>query len=199
MKRLENFILDNRESFDTEVPDLRVWAALDKQLSDRPAVVAAPRVVSMWSRLPSLRMAASIALLVTSGIAMGSYFNSRAEPQSLAALSPEHAELERYYKQQIDNKQRQLVNVAYAKNDDVQDDLQEIDQVMAELREALTNAPRGSREQIIRNMIESYKNKMAILEHVINRTNRQSDNNFSNTNQTKFNSNNNDNNEKDTI
>lgn len=38
---------------------------------------------------------------------------------------------------------------------------------MNELRHELTNAPKGSREQIIRNMITSYKNKMYILERVL--------------------------------
>lgn len=32
MKNLEKFIADNREAFDSEIPNLRVWAAIEKKL-----------------------------------------------------------------------------------------------------------------------------------------------------------------------
>jgi hypothetical protein len=185
MENLERFILDNREAFDTETPDLKVWAELDKQLNSKQA-----KVVSLSAWLPKMRLAASVALLVATGISIGFYLKSNTKTPSLADVSPEHAEMEQFYQKEIEKKERLLLQVANHEAPDVKQDLQAIDQVMLELREELTNAPKGSREHIIKSMIESYKNKVDILERVL-----QERENYSNTNISKQQSNN----EKDTI
>jgi hypothetical protein len=187
MDRLEKFIFDNREVFDSETPDLKVWAAIDAQLSHAQQPTA--RVIALHTWMPKLRIAASIALLLTVGIGIGFYLKSNATPPSLADVSPEHAELERFYQKEINKKEQLLVKVAQTTAPEVQQDLQQIDQVMLELRAELMNAPKGSREQIIRTMIESYKIKVEILERVLDESNQ------SNTNRIKFEYNN----EKDTI
>jgi hypothetical protein len=189
MEKLEKFILDNREAFDTEIPDLKVWAALDKQLNQTAAPTQA-KVIALSSWLPKMRIAASVALLVATGISIGFYLKSNTAPPTLAEVSPEHAEMERFYQKEIEKKERLLVQVANNEAPEVKQDLQAIDQVMIELREELMNAPKGSREFIIKNMIESYKNKVDILERVL-----QGSQNYSNTNISKQQSNN----EKDTI
>jgi hypothetical protein len=189
MENLEQFIHNNREAFDTEIPDLRVWAALDRQLNVQTAPKEA-KMVSLLSWLPKMRIAASIALLVATGISIGFYLKSNSAAPSLADVSPEHAEMEQFYQKEIEKKERLLVQVANQEAPAVKQDLQAIDQVMVELREELMNAPRGSRAHIIKNMIESYKNKVDILERVL-----QNRENYSNTNISKQQSNN----EKDTI
>lgn len=187
MDKLEKFILDNQEAFDSETPDLKVWAAIDARLDAGQKSQA--KVVSFYEWLPKLRIAASIALLLTVGIGIGFYLKSTASPPTLADISPEHEEMERFYQKEINKKEQLLVKVAQNTAPEVQQDLQKIDQVMLELREELMNAPKGSREQIVRTMIESYKMKVEILERVLDESNH------SNTNHNKIVNKN----EKDTI
>lgn len=188
MDKLEKFILDNREAFDSETPDLKVWAAIDVRLDEAEKPQA--KVVSFYQWIPKLRIAASVALLLTVGIGIGFYLKSNATPPGLADVSPEHAELERFYQKEINKKEQLLVNVAQTTAPEVKQDLQQIDQIMLELRAELMNAPKGSREQIIRTMIESYKTKVEILERVLDESS-----NHSNTNRNKIEHKN----EKDTI
>jgi hypothetical protein len=172
MNNLENFIQNHRGEFDSATPDLRVWAALNKRLEEvqleTSPTVAAPqaKIIRMPINMASrLRIAASVAGLLLFGIAIGFYLKSSSKSTDLASVSPEYGEMERYYQQQIDKKSKQLVSLKNA--EEVKADLNEIDAVMAELRNELTNAPKGSREQIIRNMILSYQNKINILERVV--------------------------------
>ena len=169
MSHLENFIQENRAAFDTATPDLRVWAELNQRLDAAMPIQQAAAPQAKIIRMPifanKLRIAASVAGLVLVGIAIGFYTKSNQQANSLAAISPEYGEMEQYYKQQIDKKTKQLASLKNA--DEVKADLNQIDNVMEELRNELTNAPKGSREQIIKNMITSYKNKVDILETVL--------------------------------
>jgi hypothetical protein len=173
MQNLEKFINENRDTFDSQVPDLRVWAAINEHLEQNTnQQTKTAKVLPMRnSWLPKLRIAASVALLLGIGIVIGTYAKADKIPVNLATISPEHAELEQYYQKEIEKKQRLLVNVTNQKIPDVQADLQEIDAIMYELRDALMNAPKGAQPQIVRNMIESYKNKIEILERVLEQSN----------------------------
>jgi hypothetical protein len=168
MNHLENFIEENRAAFDNATPDLRVWATLNQRL-DETALIQQIAPQAKIIRMPifanKLRIAASVAGLVLSGIAIGFFIKSNQTNTSLSTVSPEYGEIERYYQQQIEKKTKQLASLKNA--DEVKADLSQIDAVMEELRGELTNAPKGSREQIIKNMVTSYKNKVDILERVI--------------------------------
>jgi hypothetical protein len=179
MEKLENFIRENREAFDSETPDLRVWAALNKQLSEN-AQPSNTKIVYISNWLPRLRIAASVALLVVTGIGIGLFLSRNNNLPDLADISPEHAEMENYYKKEIGKKERELVQISNTANyPEVKKDLASIDQVMLELREELMNAPKGSREQVVRTLIESYKNKVEILERVLEESKNHSNSNIS--------------------
>lgn len=179
MKNLEKFILDHREAFDSEVPDLKVWAKIEHNLPKETLPKLSvetnqkAKVVALWDYLPSLRVAASVAMILAVGVAIGFYMKSNITPPSLADVSPEYGEMENYYQREIAKKEKKLMQVSQ-KAPQVQQDLAAIDQVMMELRQELYNAPKGSREQIIRTMIESYKNKTDILERVLKESEQHS-------------------------
>ena len=95
---------------------------------------------------------------------------------SIETANPEYAEMVQYYTDQVDNKYQQLVSLNAAVN--VEEDLQQVDQVMEELKTELRDAPKGSEEQIIASLIMSYQTKVEILErvleHIQTTTNRKS-------------------------
>lgn len=167
MDNLEKFITDNRDGIDTAVPDLKVWAQIDKKLSE---TVAAPPVNRGKIR-PLRRMlsiAAGIAILLMVGGMGGSYFANKSSVtafNSLADVSPEHAETELFFNQQVEEKLAKLAS--YQKADVVRPDLQQLDEMFKELMQELENAPKGSQEQIISAMVKNYQAKVDILNRVL--------------------------------
>ncbi|MCC6413892.1 MAG: hypothetical protein IT270_19745 [Saprospiraceae bacterium] len=169
---LEAFIRNNREAFDQDTPDLRVWSNINGGLEG-----SAPKMRMMWISKIS-RIAAVLALLITS-VAIGVWYgqnnpNGAQAGMSLAEVSDEYAELERYYQGDIAVKRQKLVS--YTSNDtetDVLNDLEQMDTIMEELRTELANVPPGNREQVVRAMIENYKAKAAILQRVLERLETQ--------------------------
>ncbi|MEZ4961162.1 MAG: hypothetical protein R2830_15150 [Saprospiraceae bacterium] len=158
MDNLEKFILEHRSGFDSAVPGLKVWAEIDRKLEQKPP----HRVV--WMK--RLRMAAAIAILLTTGGVMGAYLCSPSkEAKSLADVSPEHAEMEQYFNTQIHDKMAQLAS--YRQDGYVKPDLQELDSLYNELQLDLENAPPGKEEQVVQAMINNYQTKIDILEQVL--------------------------------
>jgi hypothetical protein len=166
MEQLEKFIQDNRAAFDTDLPPASVWDAIETQL-DTPAKEAKVRRMHL---MPWVRRIAAALILLASGIGIGFYLDGGTPGSDLLTLtdiSPEHAELETYYQNQVQLRMQQLVN--YRQIADVQPDLEQLDEVYQELQRELENAPKGSEERIIQAMIDNYQAKLNILERVLDR------------------------------
>jgi len=158
MDNLEKFVLENREAFDDAVPGLKVWAGIDRHLEQRPN----QRIV--WMK--RLRVAAAVALLLATGCAIGAHLaNSANKAKSLADISPEHAEMERYFKTQVQDKMAQLAS--YRQDAYVKPDIQELELIYEQLKTELQQAPQGAEPQIIQAMINNYQTKIDILEQVL--------------------------------
>jgi hypothetical protein len=158
MDNLEKFILEHRAEFDDAVPSLGVWSKIDCRLEQRPVY----RIV--WMR--RLRAAAAVALLLTAGGVTGAYMTSSSQKvKSLADVSPEHAEMEKFFNRQVSEKLAQLA--AYRQDDFVKTDIQELDSFYLELKLELEHAPAGSEDKIVQAMIENYQTKIEILEQVL--------------------------------
>lgn len=160
MDNLEKFILENRPAFDREVPALKVWANIDRELdAKRPG-----RIV--WMRYA--RVAAAAAVLVAVSCYIGFQAGAQtSEARALADISPEHAEMEQYFNSQINEKMAQLAS--YKQDDFVRPDLQELDAVYENLKTELEEAPAGSEDKVIQAMINNYQSKIDILELVLDK------------------------------
>lgn len=169
---LEQFILQHRDAFDSETPDLRVWAAVDQAL---PATNKGKVIHVSWRR-HFLQIAASLALLVT-GLSIGLWYGHKTgvaqSGMSMSEVSDEYAELEQYYIRDISSKREKLNTLVSHRDEDLNEDLEQMDHVMVELREELANVPPGNREQVVRAMIENYKAKAAILSRVLEHLEQQ--------------------------
>jgi hypothetical protein len=161
---LESFIRENRDALDSEVPDLKVWANIVK------ATPAKAKIIRIGWQRHLLRAAASVALLVT-GLGLGIWYARMGEPSAMAMseVSTEYAELEQYFQRDIAGKTQKLATFTGSQSAEVKQDLQQLDNVMEELRLELADVPEGNREQVVRAMIENYKAKAAILERVLER------------------------------
>lgn len=168
---LETFITSNREAFDDGIPALKVWADIDRRLE-------AP-VIRRRRRWQHLRIAAAVAVLLTLGGVAGSYLTQSQANNPVAVLNevaPEYSEMAKYYQEEID-RQVQLVSNSDQADPDVFQDLEQIDATMNELQQELLNAPRGTEQEIVENLIRSYQAKLAILQRVLDRINQTNDEN----------------------
>lgn len=160
MDNLEKFILQNRPSFDTAVPGLKVWAEIDRRLEQQTK----PRII----RMKLLRFAAAAAVLVAVSCVIGFQAGSKsAAARALADISPEHADMERFFKSEINEKMAQLAS--YEQDGFVRPDLDELDAVYEDLKKELELAPVGSEEKVIQAMIDNYQTKIKILEQVLDK------------------------------
>ncbi len=161
---LEQFILDNRESFDKEVPGLKVWAEIDKTLH--------PEKKKWTLTWHTLRIAAGIALLIGLGMTAGLLVaRQQNNDHLLAQIAPEFKEMEDYYQRKL-TAVHQLVP-ASAIDPAIQTDLSQLETVMRELQAEFKKAPESSREQIIRAMITTYQSKLKVLEQLLNTYHQQ--------------------------
>ncbi|MBL7825629.1 MAG: hypothetical protein JNJ57_03290 [Saprospiraceae bacterium] len=160
---LEQFIQQHREAFDEVAPDLRVWSEVAGALPQPKA-----RIVPLGWHRHLLRAAASVALLVI-GLGAGIWYAKNFDESSMtmADVSAEYGELEKYYERDINNKKEKLAVFTGSQSADVMQDLEQLDRVMEELREELAHVPPANRQQVVRAMIENYKAKAAILERVL--------------------------------
>jgi hypothetical protein len=160
---LEHFILTNREAFDMETPSARVWAGIDRAIHPRPA-----RRIQIWR---ALRVAAAVVALLVCGASIGFFLSQSRGANTdvlVQAIAPEFLEMEAFFKQQVEQKMRQLTN--YKQKDAIISDLQQIDKTVEELKAELFKAPRGKEEDIIQNLIQNYQTKILILERILERT-----------------------------
>lgn len=171
LDQLEQFVAEHRDEFDTDVPSLKAWRGIEKQLDSTQVHKTSTRFIG-WR---SIRIAAAVlALLVTGGL-IGSFItqNQLASTPAVAAIdindiAPELEEMEAYYQSQVQEKVQILA--AYEENDpSLLEDLEELDTWREELKADLIDAPEGSEEEIINDIIRSYQTKVEILEHVLSR------------------------------
>jgi hypothetical protein len=168
---LEAFIRTNRDDFDVAVPNPGAWSAVERALT-------APETMMVWRGGQwqgwVVRIAAAVALLLT-GLAVGIWYaKNDAAPVAaskdgieLREMSSEYAELQDYYERDIAGKAQKLATFTSNTDTELNNDLEQMDRIMAELRHELADVPPANREQVVKAMIETYKAKAAILSKVL--------------------------------
>ena len=162
---LECFIKQNREELDLAIPRDGLWQSIEKIIpnSTRPTA----KIVGLPWQQNLLRVAASVALLIA-GIGIGTWYaHYSTGSMDMADVSSEYAELEQYYQSDIAVKQQKLASFTGNRPTEIKIDLEQLDQMMQELRQELADVPPANREQVVRAMIENYKAKTAILKRVL--------------------------------
>jgi len=162
--RLEQFIIENREAFNTELPNLKNWYLIEKQLKQQ-----ARKTRYLQARKYVLMAAAVVGLLFMGGL-IGFFLTKPVEEiatvDAIKNIAPELQETEMYYQNQIADKTTMLV--ALQKDTSVLQDMREIDVFLSELKTELEHTPKENRETVISNIIKSYQVKLEILERVLN-------------------------------
>jgi predicted RNase H-like nuclease (RuvC/YqgF family) len=169
---IEQFIQQNRQAFDTEMPGSNVWGAIETQLpkNNKPA-----QGWSIWRSSKLTSIAASLALLLVGtaiGMQLTRHNSENHFAQELEGTSPEFKEAADYYQRDINAKREKLAQFVHQKNA-VETDIVQLEKVMEELKNELKDVPPARRQAIIVAMIENYKTRASILEKVLDKIEQQ--------------------------
>lgn len=169
---LEKFIQDHRQEFDDAYPSLKLWTEIERELGQpaQPGQVQPEQIrPTRIRRMRWYSVAASVLVLMTlaglGGHYLGRHASQPTTQEILAQVAPDFSEVETYYSQEISERYAQLTS--YQSDPDVDADLAQIDVAMEELRAELADAPPGREEQLVQQLIASYRLKLQILERVL--------------------------------
>jgi hypothetical protein len=162
---LEDFIRANREAFDQADPPTDLFDRIREQLP-APVPQQQPRIIRLGLRQVAAA-AAVILMAFLAGMGMASWRQQQIQAR-VTRIQPDFVEAEQYYRIQVRQRIRQLETTA-GNNELVLSDIRQLDQLVEELRQELSQAPAGAEEQIVANLIKTYKIKIDILEKVLDR------------------------------
>lgn len=167
--KLDQFVRENVESFNSLDPPVMAWETIEKELS-APKIPVARK---MWSYAWK---AAAAVLIFASAWLLNDYTDQRKNTVSYSsetevAASPELSELsdaEAYYTTQISNKQAELARYAHQHPEimvDLKKEFSEMDKGKAELKKDLAES--NADEKVIEAIILSYRVKLEILDQML--------------------------------
>lgn len=168
--KLEQFVRDNTQSFNSLEPPLMVWETIEKELP----VSKQPALRKLW---PYAWKAAAAILIFASAWMLNDYTDKdkktseneivKAEVQTNPELT-ELLDAEAYYTTQISSKQAELAKYAQQNPDIIEDlkkEFNEMDKNKAELRKDLAQS--NADEKVIEAIILSYRVKLEILDQIL--------------------------------
>ena len=156
---LERFILKNRNEFDDQEPDHRLWNKIDKKLNTENKSVKISYSF-MWKAAAIIFMIISAALLIDRQY--GSVTNENVADQ----INPEFSAVESYYISLIEEKKNELIQFDFQGNKSLENeflsDLSKLDSAYQALEGELHEK---SSEKILDAMILNLQTRIDILNH----------------------------------
>lgn len=165
--RLEEFIQENREDFDTEIPGLNLWSEIDDKINPKKkatktqiagraaAMVVVLIMVCCWFFIPSTDHS-QIANL------------NQSPNQLLEEANPELAEMSEYYTRKINKNKGRLAAMNHH-DPDLYRDLKHMELMFDTLRMEWESNPHKSDEKLVNAMVANYKTRSMLLENVVGR------------------------------
>lgn len=162
--KLKQRVEDSRQEWDQFDADLEgLWGNIETQLDKQE------KKIGVFTSKLWMKIAASVTLLFTMGWMAAAYINSNHNTQDLYALrdiSPELAETEYYYANQISEKLEMIQTSNAGVDQLVQESLSLLDSAYSELQQDLKD--NADSEEVIDAMIQNYRIKLQVLEKILN-------------------------------
>lgn len=178
--KLKEFIDQNQEEFNCEVPSEHIWNKINDKLDEKENKRRSKKTI-LWY---TLRLAAASVLVLVTYIFVTwtSHDKSKQIAQANTSFEDEQIaelmEAEAFYTNQVNTRQQEVFRLAANQPEvkqDIINDFLELDSAYAdlklELKENIAN------EQVIAAMIENYKMRLEILEDLFKRINKSNSTN----------------------
>jgi len=166
MDKLEKYIADHRSAFDTEEAPAMVWDRVSQSLTERKA--------NRYSLYKMAAVAASAVVILGVGLLIGLQLAEHGSQGPTDSRLSEFAHAEDYYQGQFRVKWSEFEAVGGDEAPSVQEDIQQLDAVYAELKAELLAHPELNTELVVDALIENYRTKLDLLEAVLSKTKKQS-------------------------
>jgi hypothetical protein len=166
MKQLEEFIKNNRDSFDDELPSGDLWEKIEAKLENKSV-----RPVNTIRIVSAIAAMLVVALLTTFMINR----NTNKDMKFSGKLNPEMQELletEAYYASMVNGKMSEIekcYNIYPELKSDIEADLQELDMMYRELRNDLND--NYYNREVIEAMIQNNRVRLEMVSRVLNQIN----------------------------
>ncbi len=166
MDKLKEYIESHKEEFETDRPNQQVWSALEakldqKEVRHRGVMYFIPKI---------LKVAATVFVLLSAGAGMGYYMQmQQSNDVSLAINNPDHRkefkEAASYFTSQIDSKIAEVQS--YKSTGAIIEELNQIDQVSAELKMEILKNPEQDQDLLVKEMMQQYQQKLNVLNKIL--------------------------------
>ena len=171
MENLEKFIAEHRSEFDDAAPHARVWASIERSLPQQSTVPM--KVIKSFAWRTPLRAAAAVLLLISVGAAAGIFWVKKQQSNTAADLvlqntAPEYNDMEQYYQSEVKQSFAKLANYKY-QDTTLETDFRQMEAVASDLKQELASAPKSSREDIVKNLVENYQARLHILKRILSK------------------------------
>ncbi len=153
--KLEQYIEQHRQAFDSASPRPALWEQIDEQVNG-------PHKVRRLSWRHIARIAAAVLLVLVVGAVIGNEWQKRQQGDT---LSKELTEIEAAYQNRIKVQMTRLSDSGY--HEAVYADLKELETFVAELKTELHNTPESGREAVLTAIINNYRARLEILQMVL--------------------------------
>ena len=184
MDKLDKFLQDNKADLDPELPD-GLWDKIDTDLGEE-GIQSGTRKKRGWVR--PLSIAAGLAVLITAGVWVMNSGEDKADGQTavieqedpepeleevhnLGDISPEYAEIEIHYVNQVNDRMNELNQLS--PDPELMETIHELEEEYEYLKAELGTG--GDDEQIVEAMIETYRLKLRVLEDILDHLKTDSD------------------------
>lgn len=166
MKKLEDFMRDHRDEFDSKLPSPDLWGKIESKLEKKKT-----RKISIW------KVSASIAAVMVLAIIGSFILNSQQnELNSYANISdPELLELletEDYYSKKVSSQMNEIhkcYDIYPELKYDIESDLNELDNMYKELKNDLND--NFYNREVIEAMIQNNRLRLEMVDRVLNQIN----------------------------
>jgi len=167
--KLEQFVRDNMNEFNSLEPPLMAWDVVEKELHDTKKTPVRKLRSYLWKAAAAALIFASAWLLNDYSDYRKSVKHSTANPDVAVSLElSELSDAEAYYTSQINNKQAELSVYARQHPDIIEDlkkEFREMDKTKEKLKIDLAES--NADEKVIEAIILSYRVKLEILDQML--------------------------------
>lgn len=158
MDKLENYIKENKQDFDSLPPD-DIWMNINESLPQNKEVKR--RSIALY------KYASVILLIITAylGYALIQNKNADSFESQLASIAPEYSDVKTYYNVKMTSGLKKIKDPSM-KNELLMQ-LTKLDVLLEDLKSGLSDAPTSKQKEIMHRILNIYKQKVKILERVI--------------------------------
>ena len=161
--KLEQFIKDNREAFDTYEPNPAIWGKIEKSVHKKTIRLK----TVLWR-------AAAVIIIFGASLVFHRYIDMLDSKKDVSAKIPEIQEAEIYYSGLLSSKLNEIKPMLEEHpgiDKEMKADLNELDKMYDDLKKDLKD--NVSNQEVIEAMIQNYRLRLSILEDILNEFNKE--------------------------